>query len=888
IGDTLITKQNNLLVHPNGPLNPLIGYITHKNGYMHNKRFYTPEINTEYKLYIIDSIRYNDRLNYEYIRKPVKDKVYNDIDDVNKYLTQYHTHLIKIFPSSDQSLSIISGVSDGLTSFLLKDKVKPQNMYILAGLFILSEQIDINIRIHNKRLILKSINDKYTYIDQNLYIYEINQTYSKNNLKKWCRDIKYLIEFLKECINNTNIKYVYNIPSTYEEFKTGEFLNTVQFLIQSYIYEFIDTKDKYIEFIKAVYTLLNDQINNETSTAENIKKSKELINKCFIERSVLPVVINHTRIISGLIKKINPIRACPFINKTELPAYTRVKAYDRINDKKINDEDRKYSNCVEASILGIVCCLMYDPETRMYNTDHILDTKWTKPLKKFFRKYSEPTETTNYEMNQDWCNVVADLKNNKILYLKEGTNELDSSLLNILYVISDITGNKQEVLEEIKSIESICNTEQSDIKLSIEKSLTKILTELSNNKDIEVETKKFTVGNREDKKPDIFGGFSLFYNFSGIQSGVSISISLQHTGLDLAGDAFSIEYKKTIKECFIKVQNKYNNPVGYTECIIREYINLELIKITESIGYLTDSIQNINLYSINTGGNNVLKIFLCGRIESIEYKEYIVMYFLLLYIIKPQKDNSLIRMTNNIIGSVPLDDEYTRNRILRGYICNTKAKEYYTKIDKTVWNDFINDNDEFSTLLLYIHGFISNINVIPCLTGIIKTAVSSMNNYDIIMDNVSGIINIISKELDKTDKPKNEVFNQIIEIIKESCKEMDKYKLTNIYLSIFLKLTSGVIRGFYKNSFFYEYGLMYLFNIIDNEYLIVENKQDIDLSRPFLNKILEYSEDNKKVFYYNPENIEKYHKIIEIINIKSDIVLLLTCSRGGTVAARIT
>ncbi|KAI5170093.1 hypothetical protein NEIRO03_2759, partial [Nematocida sp. AWRm78] len=42
IGDTLITKQNNLLVHPNGPLNPLIGYITHKNGYMHNKRFYTP------------------------------------------------------------------------------------------------------------------------------------------------------------------------------------------------------------------------------------------------------------------------------------------------------------------------------------------------------------------------------------------------------------------------------------------------------------------------------------------------------------------------------------------------------------------------------------------------------------------------------------------------------------------------------------------------------------------------------------------------------------------------------------------------------------------------------------------------------------------------------
>ncbi|OAG32477.1 hypothetical protein NEIG_02312 [Nematocida sp. ERTm5] len=884
IGETVVIEEDNLLVHPDGPLNPLRGYIMHTSGYMYNKRFYTPEINTMYKLEKTDKLTASGKLIYKYTRKPVNDEVYSDICEENKkneYLIQFHTQLIKIFPSSDESLSIVSGVSDGLTSFLVKDKVTPQNMYILAVLFILSEQVDIPINIcieKEKKLVLKSTDGKDTYIDQSLFIYEKGQTQSKNNLKKWCKDIKNLIKFLKAYIENdsTNpsvMKGLLSVPTTYEQFKTGEFLNTPQFLVQSYIYEFIDTKDNYIKFIEAVYTLLTDQINNENSTAGNRARSNELLNRCFIEESKLSYVTNHTEIISNLIKKINSRRACPFINGTELPAYARVKSYDRTCDKTMNDEDTKYSSCVESGILGLVCCLMYDPETGRYNTNHLPNKKETAPLKKFFRKHSVLTETTNQEMNQDWCKVVADLKNSKVLYLKQGTNELDSSLLNILYVVSDITGNKKEVLKEIESIKSMCNnTEQLDIELTIRKSLTNIFTELSNNKNIEVESKPFKVGKREDKKPDLFGSFSLFYNFNDIRNGISMDISVQHTSLDLVGDIFSSEDKKIVKESFINAQSEYRTPVSYTECIIKHYIDLELIKITGSNEYLVSFIQMIHLDSINTGGTDVFKMFLYGKIVTTVCKEYIVMHFLLLYTKKSLKDNSLIRITDNLIGSTPLDDTHTRNRMLRGLICHPRAKEYYTKIENSIWNDFIDDSMQFSGLIRYLYCYVSNIDIITCLTELIRTAANSKNNYIIIMSNISAIANILDKELYESRNFKDREFYHIIDIIKESCKEMDMHKLTDIYLSLLLKHTYTMLRGFYRNPTVYERVIIYLFNIIDDKYLIVENKPYIDCYSSFLPKILEYLKVNGEVlFCYNTRNIEKYNKIIEIINIKISI-----------------
>ncbi|EIJ93819.1 uncharacterized protein NEPG_01391 [Nematocida parisii ERTm1] len=278
----IISKEGNLVINPDGSLGPLRADIMRKCEYIHNKRLYAYEINTMHKL--IKTYE-NGETVYEYERKPVKDKAYDDIYDPKKfkakndYFLRFHTHLINMFPCADGALSIIAGRLDAPTSFLKKEEVEPQSMNILAVLFLLSEQVDIPITIKEEKgkekLILTSVNGKTAYIDQSLVLY-VNKKNSEEKIKTYHTETVKLINFMKRYAGDA-ITYIkkegYTEPATYEQFMEGKFLSTVQFLIQSYIYEFIDTKENYIKFVNAVYTILNDQIVNDNKSISKIKKS---------------------------------------------------------------------------------------------------------------------------------------------------------------------------------------------------------------------------------------------------------------------------------------------------------------------------------------------------------------------------------------------------------------------------------------------------------------------------------------------------------------------------------------------------------------------------------------------------------------------------------------
>ncbi|KAI5131413.1 hypothetical protein NEPAR08_2443 [Nematocida parisii] len=853
IGETLVIQEKDLLIYPDGPLNPVRGYIMHKSGYMHNKRFYSPEIDTDYSLKKTTKVSDSGNPIYEYTRMPVNDKVYDDISENKEYLTQLHTQLIRMFPSPDGSLSIVSGRKDAMHSFLIKDEVQAQSMYILAVLLLLSEQVNIPISTcikGEKRLMLRSADDTTTYINQ----------------KKPNNYLLNLIEFLKEYIDNwstnpSSIEKLSTEPTTYEQFMTGNFLNTWQFLIQSYIYEFIDTKDNYIKFVEAVYTLLNDQMKSEKSTSENKAKSIQVFGKCFIEKTAVSGLTNHANLIFDLKRTIDNYRKCPYIDKTEIPAYTRVKAYNRTNDKEVNDEDQKYSNCVEAGILGLICCLMYDSDNGIYTTYHLPSQKSTIPLKTFFQNYPKPTETTSYKMQQDWCRVVADLKNSNISYAKNN-NELKSSLLNILYVISDITGNKEEVLNEIEKIKRICSDKEPNPWISVQTSLNIIFKALSKKKNVKVSSEEFTVDVHINGVPGIFGKFSLLYTFKGIQAGVTIGINPMHTSLHLSESSLSDEDKATIKGKLTEIHNMYNNSNNYTKCIIRHYINIELIKIEEPCIFISLSVGNEILDSINNGGyNNVLKLFLYGSIETVYYKEYIIKYFLIFYVNPIKHDTPLARMTNNIIGSIPLCDLQTRKYMLTSYLFNHKAINYYKKIEESVWDDiYISNSDDFSSIMFYPNLFIVRIrdDFLYFMINLMNKLSIQNNSYDILINYDSMIKNVLNY-LNYTRNPKFTAFYTIMNNIKESLKEIDITKLTNIYLSWCIDILT------HDNTPEKDHYLLYLFNIIDNKYLILENTQWSIKDKSIL---LNYLVHNKSRLCSNiPERIQKYNNIIRILSI---------------------
>ncbi|OAG33496.1 hypothetical protein NEIG_02608, partial [Nematocida sp. ERTm5] len=189
IGETKVIQEDDLLIHPDGPLNPLRGYIMDRSGYMYNKRFYAPEIDTMYKL---EKTNDNSISGYDYTRKPVKDTAYTNICNSparNEYFLRFHTQLINMFPCSDGALSIIAGRPDAPTSFLLKDELKDDCVYILAALFLLSEQVAVSINAEikekgNEKLILKSADGSTIYVDQSLVLYK-NKENSEEKIKTY-------------------------------------------------------------------------------------------------------------------------------------------------------------------------------------------------------------------------------------------------------------------------------------------------------------------------------------------------------------------------------------------------------------------------------------------------------------------------------------------------------------------------------------------------------------------------------------------------------------------------------------------------------------------------------------------------------------------------------
>ncbi|KAI5129016.1 hypothetical protein NEPAR08_1450, partial [Nematocida parisii] len=860
IGETVVIQEDRLLIHPDGPLSPLRGYIMHRSGYMFNKRFYSSEIDTDYSLTKTDKVIHDSDPVYDYTRQPINDQVYDDIEENKEYLTEFHTLLIGMFPSPDGSLSIVSERNDAMYRFLIKDEVQAQSMHILAALFLLSEDVNIPINTciqEEKILFLESTDGITTYI----------------NLKGPNHYLVNLIEFLKKYIDDDNanpnsIESTPNEPTTYEQFKTGEFLNTKQFLVQSYIYEFIDTPEKYIKFVKAVYTLLNDQIKNENFTAEDIAKSNKLLEECFIEENAISGLINHAAHIFNLKDIKDKYRKFPFIDTLELPIYTRVKAYDRTNDKELNDEDKKYSNYVEVSLLCLACCLMYDPNTRKYTTEHLPDNEETKPLKKFFEKYPVPTESTSYEMQQDWYRVVADLKNDKIFYIKEGNNELETGLLNMLYVISDITGNQKRVLEEIESIKKRRDdSNHSCLDFNIEKNLITIFTALSTNKDLEVDCGDFTIEDNRHSMSDLFGSFGLLYNFKKLQTGMSVDISKDKVKLFIEEDLFSDEEKSVIIREFTKAQNMYNNPTKYTECMIKHYIYVELAKLQCEYAYVEEPIESILLNSIIKGGYiSTLNIFLYGRIEIEYYKVSIITNFLMLYanpIIK--YDSSLIRMTNNIIGSIPLDNLCTRDWILRGYIYNSKAKDYYKKIDESAWDGLCITNIILKSL--YLDLFLCTVTVEDGLThsfaGIMKKLnKNSYHYYKTIEDKC--IIEYILDYLDNTSKPKFDTFCTIINIVNQTLTNFNKQQLTNIHLSWFFDMFSMMAE---EDTPEIQQYLLYLFSIINDDYITTAKKKDIRWSiQSSPNDILDFLQKNSNMICgTNLEISNKINKIEQLL-----------------------
>ncbi|KAH9387084.1 uncharacterized protein NEMAJ01_1980, partial [Nematocida major] len=149
------SETGQVCINEKGPLSPVRGKVFLNEEYPLNMRFVFPGVIPSYKMdWSWDNADQCD--SYMYARdakhdKPCTDGIYlkgpqSNKDQYTKYIKEYASVIIKMFPSLDgANLTITANRNDQFTNFLQNQCTKEQASYTLAALLLLSEGVDVNI-----------------------------------------------------------------------------------------------------------------------------------------------------------------------------------------------------------------------------------------------------------------------------------------------------------------------------------------------------------------------------------------------------------------------------------------------------------------------------------------------------------------------------------------------------------------------------------------------------------------------------------------------------------------------------------------------------------------------------------------------------------------------
>ncbi|KAH9385349.1 uncharacterized protein NEMAJ01_0245 [Nematocida major] len=681
--EELINAQNEevggegIYIHPKGPLNMLRGYMYAELGYMHNKRFFSPEIETKYSLAFSEN-------RYVYSRNASHDKAYIPDEaaighafESAEYVQQYHSTLIKMFPSTNGgSLSIVAGRNDTFFNALESFKPKEAN-YLLAALLLLSEGVDVPIEETQHSIILfktKKSMQQYAQKDAkpniaDCAVFEID---SEKNSSVSTKGTAQIVKFFKKYTGRDKL------PDAEEEFKTGGFLNSPQFLIQAYLFEYVKSAEQVTKIARCAHTILRN-----LSPACDID---DIYAACFLpaekkteEETCLAPLLN----LQDILKELSWF---PFNNPSTLPAYTSVRACQKDRPELLGES---FSNCVEAGLLALFCCLAYDPDANAYKISRMLgeraECNKAKALKAFFEnRHAVPGKCATLEAMQEWNRVVSGLTCSHIAYCRKSQNELRSGLLSVLCVVAEVTGHldaHQETLDAFMRRAKSEKESEKELFLEVQNYARGLLKGLSVNNQLEIEFSSMRKGERSDNCPEIFTELSLKYTHKGcqVEQGLNIELVSRHMQVSLLPACTWLLKKQ------MDTENMADQaPASFFGCLLSAYIDKWLPKemMTDSSDEL-ESEENGEKALVLRTLENINSLFLVGRPIDIFYKKCVASGLLLCAKargIALAKAHPVVRLISNILGSIPLDDHSTQEDFLTLPVCTCSLKELFPNI----------------------------------------------------------------------------------------------------------------------------------------------------------------------------------------------------------------
>ncbi|KAI5159103.1 hypothetical protein NEAUS03_0016 [Nematocida ausubeli] len=651
-------------INPNGSLNFFRGYIYQKMECMYNKRFFAPQINTKYELKKESTDEGYEK--YKYNRDRQMDRAYKALptSKMDVYAEKYHNHLIELFPSPTGDITIEARSNQSFIQFLRAKTTEKHALQILAMLFLFSEGVDIPIKVTNNVLKVYETdkNDKI-YFTVPMEIPWLN-TKEERVEKFKQKKVKKLIGFFKENATNYEVLSMMVDKCSHAEISKGKFLDSPKFLIQSYIFGFIDTAQRATEFIQTVHTM------TEKYAPKTEAPSK---GNCVYDRLFKPASTETGTNCMALMKKtqkiLNTYRVFPFANSMQLPIYTSVPWRNPITKEFSTDPLEDYSNCVECMILSLFCCLAYDPAEGIYRTDHMGDV--SKELKEFFTpKENQIFDTTKAEFQIRWCTVVACLDEPRIAYCRD-RNELDCGIINMLMVIAEIVNISKEKKDKIFGFSESLKEEEgvleNNLLSDIQEYTKALLKRLSKTENVEIEFSELKSNRCSGGKYDVYGKITISFKQSGIKNTIVLGISKVHSSINMKCDVMDFEDDRMEK--LNEIAGICKSGTKFIENLFSVYINYEERKLNTS-GRNKEFMKAQMHTTIENNFTDINRLLLIEKISSLDYKKELVPCSIV-YSMDQElpPEHPIVRFTSNIIGSTELDNWEIQWQMLPSIMC---------------------------------------------------------------------------------------------------------------------------------------------------------------------------------------------------------------------------
>ncbi|KAH9387059.1 uncharacterized protein NEMAJ01_1955 [Nematocida major] len=671
-----------LKINPEGPLNLMRGYLYQRMGLVQNKRMFSPEIDTAYSLRH-SSLGEQAKEPYVYSRSAVADRARllgaegggpEAARENEQYFMEYHRMLILMFPSASGELSIEAGRPNAFTRFLRAPAVEKHAHQVLAALLLLSEGIDVPVCISGKNLVLKKKGGKAIFCLSMLTPAQSSKP--GKALLVWQKEAAEVIMFFLKHKN------VVKTPHTMESFLSGEFLDSAQFLIQAYIFEFLDSVESAKKLFASVYEILGAAVGFPEAHAEKAESALFVpAQQCF-EAMQLSPWLKRVQIV------VEKYGCFPFASSCHLPGYVqippciRVQSHENAACELYEDTTKTFSNCVEVGLYALFCCLTYNPDPHEYTLAKLPGA--TDGLKAFFTKHAAPVECVSLELHRAWNQVVSNLSCGRVAYKRQDRNELRTGLLNILLALAEITGRlgaEEETIAAFMEEVSGPGEPSKAFYARVGAYAANFLLSLSASEEMDIWLRDGRRGVRSDGKHDVYGDIVLKTTQNGNAQGIVFELKEGHTSIKMLAKSASISFEGVQELEHIK--DKCARTPGFTRCLLAHYIAqcLDMARSQEElcINGIKRAAQNMATNSFSS----IREVMLLRKIQHVDQKRAVVELLLMQATaegIELAKGHPILCFVSNIIGSTPLADTRTQYSILRIPACTGVLKKHLPRI----------------------------------------------------------------------------------------------------------------------------------------------------------------------------------------------------------------